>query len=70
MKDKIIKMEETKKDEPKVIVEVNDHGPLRVTGNFILKDLQRDNESVPGEVWLCRCGRSSDKPFCDGSHRK
>jgi len=63
-------MEETKNDKPDVSVEVTDRGPLRICGNFILKDLQRDNETVPGEVWLCRCGQSSDKPFCDGSHRK
>jgi len=63
-------MEETKKVKQKVIVEVTEGGPLRITGNFILKDLQRDNESSPGEVWLCRCGRSAGKPFCDGSHNK
>ncbi|HUX55677.1 MAG TPA: CDGSH iron-sulfur domain-containing protein [Bacteroidales bacterium] len=63
-------MKENNEIESQAIIEVIDFGPLKITGNFLVKDLQRDLESSPGEVWLCRCGKSGNKPYCDGSHQK
>jgi CDGSH-type Zn-finger protein len=45
-------------------------GPLVVRGDFAI--VGGDGKVIhPGRrtVALCRCGRSSLKPFCDGSHR-
>jgi CDGSH-type Zn-finger protein len=63
-------MEENKEHKSQAIIEVTDNGPLKISGNFLLKDLKRDREESPGEVWLCRCGKSGNKPYCDESHRK
>lgn len=62
-------MKEKKDKKTETIVEVIESGPLRISGNFILKDIKRDTKTTPGEVWLCRCGKSADKPFCDESHK-
>ena len=63
-------MEENKENKSQATVEVIEFGPLKITGNFMLKDIKRDKEDSPGEVWLCRCGKSGNKPYCDESHKK
>jgi CDGSH-type Zn-finger protein len=63
-------MEENKEYKSQAVIEVIEFGPLKITGNFQLKDLKRDKEESPGEILLCRCGKSADKPYCDGSHKR
>ena len=63
-------MEEKDIKKPQALIEVIESGPLKITGNFILKDMKRGTEESPKEVWLCRCGKSDNKPFCDESHKK
>jgi CDGSH-type Zn-finger protein len=63
-------MEEKKEEKSQAIIEVIDFGPMIITGNFILKDLKRDKEESPGEIKLCICGKSGNKPYCDESHKK
>ena len=57
-------------DEPTIIV-VNPNGPLRLSGNFVIRDAQGKDFDLSGRtaISLCRCGGSQNKPFCDGSHR-
>ncbi len=28
------------------------------------------SQSKAGPIYLCRCGQSANKPFCDSTHRK
>jgi CDGSH-type Zn-finger protein len=47
-----------------------DSGPYVVSGSFSLKDAEGNEIPLEGDAYLCRCGASGNKPFCDGSHRK
>ena len=47
-----------------------ENGPLHVKGSLeIVSGTGRTLKRVT-ECWLCRCGHSGKKPYCDGSHRK
>jgi CDGSH iron-sulfur domain-containing protein 3 len=52
-----------------VKIKVVDNGPLIVTGEVQLVDMDGNQFTTHEQFKLCRCGLSSQKPFCDGSHR-
>ena len=69
-------------EEVSMKIVVNPHGPYRVVGGVPLS-IQRISPNPRGESWdwvegrsfpapqeyfLCRCGQSQNKPFCDNSH--
>ena len=53
-------------------ITAGDNGSYQVSGDFVIKDAAGNAyPTSPGtDVWLCRCGHSGNKPFCDGSHKK
>ncbi len=44
-------------------------GPLQCTGPLMLRDAAGVTVFMEAG-YLCRCGRSQNKPFCDGMHRR
>lgn len=44
------------------------NGPLHVEGALEICSASGQTVTRTVETWLCRCGHSKDKPFCDGSH--
>jgi CDGSH-type Zn-finger protein len=63
-------MENKKEFKSQATIEVTGEGPIKITGNILITDSKRDIVDKPQEVYLCRCGRSSNKPYCDESHKK
>ena len=65
-------------------IKITTNGPYEVSGNIplFIADIIIDTDKFPIEIankkkietdetyYLCRCGNSKNKPFCDGSHIK
>jgi CDGSH-type Zn-finger protein len=49
-------------------ITVVENGPLQVKGAVELVDHDGNPYVTRRTVFLCRCGQSATKPFCDGSH--
>ena len=45
-----------------------EHGPLWVRGGIPVVSADGKTYRVRNRMTLCRCGKSHNKPFCDGSH--
>lgn len=51
-------------------IRIIDHGPYQVSGTFEIVDAEGNTFETKGDVSLCRCGRSENKPFCDSTHEE
>ena len=51
-------------------VTVINNGPIRIEGDFTVQDMEGNQYGLAGRtaIGLCRCGKSANKPFCDGQH--
>jgi len=43
-------------------------GPLWVRGGIQIESADGFKYEIRNRVTLCRCGKSQNKPFCDGTH--
>ena len=55
-----------------VKISIRPNGPYLVEGDVELADVNGNKVDTTGrpKIALCRCGASTTKPFCDGTHSK
>lgn len=60
-----------------VTVKLLDNGPYELRGTLTLLDgagnplsLAERRDTDAESIYLCRCGQSNTKPFCDGTHKR
>ena len=49
---------------------IRPNGPLIIRGAIRIEDADGNLVATDQEVYLCRCGASKNKPFCDGMHKQ
>jgi CDGSH-type Zn-finger protein len=55
-----------------VTIQIAKNGPLLIKERVKVVDQATGNELVIEKfpIALCRCGQSSNKPYCDGAHSR
>lgn len=56
------------KDTQIPVIELSENGPYVVKNLSTVRNSKGENLPTKDVVALCRCGGSSNKPFCDGTH--
>jgi uncharacterized Fe-S cluster protein YjdI len=56
--------------EKDMVIDISDNGPILLKGPAHITYKGKTELKELKSIALCRCGGSSNKPFCDGSHRK
>jgi CDGSH-type Zn-finger protein/uncharacterized Fe-S cluster protein YjdI len=51
-------------------IAANPDGPLHIQGSLTIRNAAGEIIFRGEETWLCRCGGSANKPFCDGTHKQ
>lgn len=60
--------DEPKKEDASTNIQIMKNGPAIISGNFMVTDIHGNRLAKADTVALCRCGNSSNMPFCDGTH--
>jgi CDGSH-type Zn-finger protein len=53
-----------------VTIVPTENGPYEVTGEVSVVAPDGTVIRETAKAYLCRCGHSTKKPFCDGSHKR
>ena len=57
----------------RVVIKARENGPYKITGPVTVIDANGIEYELPDDgrpLALCRCGGSTTKPFCDGTHSR
>ncbi len=63
-------------DQPATVtITLKPAGPVVIEGPVVIRNNAGDiveppPTKIPGQVKLCGCGFSKNRPFCDGSHKR
>ncbi len=60
---------------PPVTITLKAAGPIVIEGPVVIRNSAGDvveppPSKIPGQIKLCGCGFSKNRPFCDGSHKR